>query len=281
MFYVCLTHDVDRLHKTYQYFSHFVRSLLQGRLTSAGYQLKSVFLKDHYWCLEQLIEEEKKLGITSTFYFLNETLPFRPFYLPNWRLSVGYYNIFDVRIQEFIRYLDTNGWEVGVHGSYHSYKDQSLLVKEKKDMEKILGHPVNGIRQHFLNLNEDTWKLQKAAEFQYDTSYGYTNDIGFKGKKYHAFYAEQLEDYLIVPLALMDFCLMAKPDPWKAAMEVIGEAETNKACLVINWHQRLFNEKEFPGYGDLYYRIVKECQKRKATFLNVDQYVEQIRRDCI
>ncbi len=72
MFYVCLSHDVDHLHKTHQYLSHFVKYILQGRLTSAAYQIKSIFLKDNYWCLEQLMEEEKKLGVTSTFYLLND-----------------------------------------------------------------------------------------------------------------------------------------------------------------------------------------------------------------
>jgi len=281
MFYVCLSHDVDHLYKTHQYFSHFAKYLLQGKLTSAAYQIKSIFLKDNYWCLEQLMEEEKKLGVTSTFYFLNETLPFRLFCPPNWRLSIGRYNILDRRIQEFMRYLDTSGWEVGVHGSFNSYENENLLLEEKEGLEQILGHSVNGIRQHFLNLSDQTWKLQKAAGFKYDASYGYTNDVGFKEKKYHAFYAKQLEGYPIVPLALMDSCLMAKSDPWKAAMEVIAEAETNKACLVINWHQRTFNEKEFPGYGDLYFQIIRECQDRKATFFNVDQYVEQIKENRI
>jgi len=277
MFYVCLSHDVDHLYKTHQYLSHFVKYVLQGKLSSAAYQIKSICLKDNYWRLEQLAADERRLGLTSTFYFLNETLPFRLFYPPNWRLSVGRYSILDRRIQESIRYLDKNGWEVGVHGSFNSYKDGNLLSEEKKDLERILGHPVNGIRQHFLNLNGQTWKLQKAAGFKYDASYGFTDDVGFKEKKYHAFYAEQLEDYSIVPLALMDFCLMAKPDPWQVATEVIAEAETNKACLVINWHQRTFNEKEFPGYGDLYFRIIRECQRREATFLNVGQYVERIK----
>jgi len=279
MFYVCLSHDVDHLYKTHQYYSHFVKYLLQGQLGSAAHQIQSIFLKDHYWCLEQLVEEERKLGVTSTFYFLNETLPFRLFYPPNWRLSVGRYSIFDSRIKESIRYLDANGWEIGVHGSFNSYKDENLLLEEKKGLEQILGHSVDGIRQHFLNLNGQTWKLQKAAGFKYDASYGYTNDVGFKEKKYHAFCAEQLEDYPIVPLAVMDFCLMAKPDPWKVATDLIAEAETNKACLVINWHQRTFNEKEFPGYGDLYFRIVRKCQERKAIFLNVGQYVERIKNN--
>ncbi|MHC4581212.1 MAG: polysaccharide deacetylase family protein [Planctomycetota bacterium] len=228
-----------------------------------------------------MVEEERRLGVTSTFYFLNETLPFKLFYPGNWRLSVGRYSILDKRVQESIKHLDENGWEVGVHGSFDSYKDENLLSEEKKALEQILGHPVSGIRQHFLNLDGQTWKLQKAAGFKYDASYGFTDDVGFKEKKYHAFYPGQLEGYLIVPLAVMDFCLMAKPDPWKVTTDLIAEAEENEACLVINWHQRTFNEKEFPGYGDLYFRIIRECQDRKATFLNVDQYVERIRNNHI
>jgi len=36
--------------------------------------------------------------------------------------------------------------------------------------------------------------------------------------------------------------------------------------LSILWHQRVFNEKEFPGYLEIYEKIIQECKKRNAWF---------------
>jgi hypothetical protein len=60
---------------------------------------------------------------------LNETYPFNLLRLKSWRLSLGYYDIFSDDLQEVMRKLDSQGWEIGLHGSYRSFKEAKLLKR--------------------------------------------------------------------------------------------------------------------------------------------------------
>lgn len=58
-FAVCLTHDVDRVKKSYQYLAHFAKTLRY-------YHLLSFFLKEEpYWHFEKIMEIEEKYEISG------------------------------------------------------------------------------------------------------------------------------------------------------------------------------------------------------------------------
>lgn len=265
---IALSHDVDRTYKSYQFLTKAGQSLRSRKIKQALYHKFSVFLKNPYWCFDRIVEIERTYDVKSTFFFLDESIKFRLFKPSNWGLSLGRYKIDSPKIAEKIRWLDKNGWEVGLHGSYCSYNSSPLLEKEKKRLENIVSHDIAGIRQHFLNINEETWKLQSEVGFGYDASFGFTRDIGFKNNKYHPFFPlEENEEFLVIPMAIMDECLMNKKDIQKEYLGLLEIAEKNQGVLVLNWHQRIFNEREYPGYSRVYEEIIKEGKKRKARFV--------------
>lgn len=278
---VCLSHDVDRVTKTFQYATHFLRHLAHGDLRAASYQVRSLAQRGHYWMFERVMEVEEALGVRSTFFFLNETYPFRPWRLASWRLALGYYDLFDAEIQAVIRRLDARGWEIGLHGSYLSYKDTELLKREKADLERIVGHEVGGIRQHYLNLDPSTWSRQAEAGFLYDASFGYTDDVGFKENRFQPFRPLPDRKFYVIPLAIMDGCVLRKAAPLDEARRVIDQAEAHEACLVLNWHQERFSEKEFPGWLNLYVELVQECRRRGAQFSTIGQYLQRMARSDV
>jgi len=272
-FRVCLSHDVDRIEKTFQFFTHFLRHLKSRNLKAAIYQVMSLALRDHYWMFEKVMEIEEKLGVRSTFFFLEETYPFRIWNLSSWRLALGYYDLFYPRLQKVIRDLDRRGWEIGLHGSYLSFQDVNLLKKEKADLESIVGHPVQGIRQHYLNLDQGSWARHAEAGFLYDASFGFTNEIGFKEEQFQPFMPLANQRFYVVPLAIMDGCVIRKKNSLADALRVIDLARDKEACLVLNWHQERFNENEFPGWKDLYVRLIEECRARGAQFCTIGECV--------
>jgi peptidoglycan/xylan/chitin deacetylase (PgdA/CDA1 family) len=164
-----------------------------------------------------------------------------------------------------IQYLDANGWEIGVHGSYLSYVNKRLLKKEKDLLEKILGHKVYGIRQHYLNMNNKTWQIQKECGFNYDTSFGFTDEIGFKEEKYTPF-KPMNDDFIVFPQIIMDICFMSTRNKWDRLEEIINICKEKNSILVINWHQRVFNDKEFPGYKEAYINIISILKANGAEF---------------
>ena len=264
-FAVCLTHDVDRVKKTYQYFTHFVK-------TRDLYHLKSFFIgeEEPYWNFERIMEIEKKHGVRSTFFFLNETKHFDLLHPQKWTLSLGGYSFRDEKIAEIIQKLHANSWEIGLHGSYESYKNKDLLKKEKKELEDVLGEDITGIRQHYLNLEiPKTWKIQSEIGFKYDASFGYRDRIGFRDGKYLPFYPlRNSNSFLEIPLTIMDSALFSnyrnEDKIWGRGIDLINTVEKHKGLLTVLWHQRVFNEKEFLGWSKIYEKIIMECKKRNA-----------------
>ncbi len=264
---IALSHDVDRTRKSYQYITKSLGGFRSGHFKQGFYHLISLFLKNPYWSFDRIIAIEKEYEVRSTFFFLEESKRFDFFRPAEWGLTLGKYRFDKPKIAEVIRWLDQNGWEVGLHGSYNSYRSSELLSSEKQKLENIVGHDILGIRQHFLNVDEETWRLQYQAGFGYDASLGYTRDIGFKDDRYHPFFPLDGNDrFLVIPMAMMDECLMNKKNIRKAYLDLLDVAEKNKAVCVVNWHQRIFNEREYPGYSIVYEEIIKEGKKRNAHF---------------
>ena len=273
-FAVWLTHDVDRVKKAW---FHVLYYFLQQR---RGYHLISKLRKkEPYWNFDVVMNIEGKHKVKSTFFFLNESLRCSFLKPQEWKLAFGRYDINDEKIKEVIRKLNREGWEIGLHGSYYSYINKDLLFQEKKGLENILMKKINGVRQHYLNISIPmTWKLQHEVGFRYDASFGYTRTIGFREEKYHPFFPLGNE-FMVIPLAIMDTALFEEsrdPDKaWAKCLEIIELAEEKGALLSILWHNRVFDEKEFPGYALTYEKIIIECKNRNAWFGTGEGFLNQ------
>ena len=183
MLKVALSHDVDRISKHYQYFTYFLKNFLKADFKKAAYHFASFFKEEPYWNFPEIIKVEESLNVKSTFFILDETIPFKLFDKSNWQLSLGRYKLHNKKLVETIKYLDKEGWEIGVHGSYNSFNNKELLQKEKSRIEAIVEHEIIGIRQHYLNWDKNTWQIQKELGFKYDSTWGVTEGIGLKEGK--------------------------------------------------------------------------------------------------
>ncbi len=279
-FCVCLTHDVDRIRKSYQYLTHFLK---QFRL----YHFLSIFMDNNpYWCFEEIMEIEEQHKVRSTFFFLNETKKFnlfQPYELPK---VFGYYRLNDKQVIGVIKKLEKNGWEIGLHASYHSFDNRKLLAQEKKILEDILGHEVEGVRQHYLNLKIPlTWQIQKELGFNYDMSYGSNSEVGFQDDLIFPFRPFN-DAFIVYPLAIMDFVLFEKSrkpkDAWEKCKKLVKFAKEKRTVLTVLWHSHVFNESEFPGYSEVYYNLIDYCLQEGAwiaTAGEVTKFLNQNREE--
>jgi peptidoglycan/xylan/chitin deacetylase (PgdA/CDA1 family) len=269
-----LSHDVDRVAKRGQFPFYLGRAVLRGRPGCLGDELRSLAAllrgDDPYWNFDRIRELEERLGVRSTFFFLDETGRPRLTSLRSNVLYRGRYRIAEPAIARVIRELDAGGWEVGLHGSYRSYLDAELLGAEKARLEEILGRPVVGVRQHYLRLAvPETWRIQAKIGLGYDSSLGFTDRAGWRWDARRPFRPVETGSgrplpVLQLPMTAMDGTLLVFEDPWRRALELIAEAEESAGLLVINWHQRVFNPWQEHRPMALYERIVRECQERGA-----------------
>ncbi len=260
-FAVCLTHDVDRVRKTYQYITHSKK----GSFFKMWQSFKS---REPYWNFGKIMKIEDKFGVRSTFFFLQESKKINLSKPKEWVLSGGKYKFNDKQVCGIIQLLDRNGWEIGLHGSYDSYQNIGLLNREKALLENVTGHQILGVRQHYLNLNiPGTWNIQKAAGFKYDSSFGFRDNIGFRDGKLFPF-SPFNDDFVVIPLVVMDSYLFGlskdSREAWAKVESLLSLAEKYSALLTILWHQRIFNDNEFPDYSILYERLIKRSIEMNA-----------------
>ncbi|MFW5974386.1 MAG: polysaccharide deacetylase family protein [Natrialbaceae archaeon] len=262
-FALCLTHDVDRPYKG-------IRSLYYAARERSTYHLETALSRSNpYWQFESIAALEADLGVRSAFYFLNEQhlladRPVRDWFSPtNWVQHLGRYDVTAPDVAGAIRRLADGGWEVGLHGSYHSPDDRERLAAEKATLEDVLGEPIAGGRQHYLRLSvPETWRHHRAIGLRYDASLGSSTECGFQyGYRPLRPFGD---DFLVFPLTVME---QALPDPGtdpRAARDVceelLQEAAANDAVMTALWHPRLFNEREFPGYRGCYRWLIERAQ---------------------
>ncbi len=272
---VAVTHDVDRERKTYHYFTKTLKAILKGDLKQFTYHVKSIFARNNpYWTFDDLVAILNTYEIKSTFFFLNETMRFKLFEISNWSLSLGRYNIESDKIKNKIRELKMLGHEIGVHGSFNSYRDYDLLTKEKRVLEKIIGGKIIGIRQHHLNLDDNTWILQKKAGFVYDASWGWNFSIGVRDGKAMPFRPFD-DSFLVIPMTIMDAPFVAAADKWEQFDKLIKFAEENGSVIVLNWHTDSLNDNEFENYRSDFIKILDLLKSKNASFYRLSEIYHQ------
>lgn len=159
--------------------------------------------------------------------------------------------------------------KVGIHPSYASSGNKTLLQKEVNRLSSILNREITKSRQHFLKLRfPDTYRNLIELDITDDYTMGYANHIGFRAGicTPFNFYDLDLEvetRLKVHPFAVMEATLKyyMKVDP-EEAMEyvkpLIDEVKAVKGVFMSLWHnETLSNDKLWQGWRDVYEDVVK------------------------
>ena len=145
---------------------------------------KNRFLNDPLHCYERWLKVEEEYGAKSTFFFW-----------PGWKSVTRHHwtdPIYDLNdrvlfdgnnctVAEMIQEIHRRGWEIGLHPSWYAYNDVDELKRQKDALEKAVGDPIHSIRQHYLHYDiRITPRTHSAAGFKYDSTLGFTDNIGFR-----------------------------------------------------------------------------------------------------
>ncbi|MHB1152949.1 MAG: polysaccharide deacetylase family protein [Eubacteriales bacterium] len=269
-FAVCLTHDIDDIYPP-----------LSHRVLSGLYSLKKLnfnALKEHlFWNSKQpspylnfkkIIELEKKYNAKSTFYFMATNLDPKRFR----------YNIEDIAGE--LGFIAESSCEVGLHGGYYSYNDIEAVKNEKSRLENVLGKKVIGYRNHYLRFQTpQTWEILEECGFEYDSTYGYTDTIGFRNGMCHPFkpYNLQRQQWMNIyelPLNVMECAMFDTVSPrnaWEPVRQLLEKAELCKGVLTVLWHNNVFGCPYREQWAALYEKILQYGREKGAWMTSCEE----------
>ena len=289
-FALFLSHDIDLWKK--RTVRQFVKEILRSGKPprTLGEVFRTFFTGPDPWALGPIADLEAQRGMHSTFYILAG----RPTRHLHGEQIVNGYPVLKRTVRRAVRALDRAGWEIGLHGSFDSHRSAASLEAERKDLERLVGKPVVGTRQHFLRFERPgTWRRQAEAGLCYDASLGYHDLDGYRAGfsfPFRPFDGEPLP-LLALPLIVMDGALyehqhLDSKDAWPRVRHYLERTRRDGAMLSLLWHNTPFCDLDAPGYRGVYERaldwarehngwgaaageIVRWWERRAATSLDV------------
>ncbi len=99
---------------------------------------------------------------------------------------------------------------IALHPSYYSSNNESVFIREKNKLEKIIQQKIIASRQHYLRMNiRTTPQILIQQNIHYDFTMGFASKPGFRAGTSYPFYyynfeKEQATNLLFVPFCAMD-----------------------------------------------------------------------------
>ena len=161
-------------------------------------------------------------------------------------------------------------YQVGIHPSWQSGDDSSLLEKEIRTLESITGKRVIASRQHFIRLKlPDTFRQLLQVGIREDYSMGYGAINGFRAAVSSPFHWYDLELDQRTELLLYPFCFMEaisfyeqNYSPAQAQDELqkyYDEVRKVNGTFCTLWHNTfLGTDKKFRGWREVYENFISK-----------------------
>lgn len=300
-FAVTLTHDIDFIGIRQHRFDHTLAGFLfrstfgalrdcwRGRISSlrllriwkAVASLPFVYLglaKDFWLPFDWYLNVERQLP--ATYYFI----PFKhrageKVYAQNPHRRGCAYDIGD--IPQWVAVLQRNGCEIGVHGidAWHSVeKARTELAR----VAAVSGSTTRGIRMHWLLQDSSTPGVLEEAGYDYDSSVGYNETIGYRAGTTQVYLPFGNRTLLELPMHIQDGALfypqklgLAEKEAWELCEKLAAQARRIGGVLTVLWHDRSHGPERF--WGEFYARLVGRLRQMNVWFASGAQVVRWFR----
>lgn len=296
-FIVCLTHDIDFVGIRYHKFDHTMWGFLfratvgtlidvikRKRNINELYQnwkavltLPFVYLglaADYWFKFDRYMELENNVNAKSTFFMI-------PFKNRAGQKVTGKYAYrraakYDVTdIQEMVKKLVKNRFEVGVHG-IDAWHDTAAAREEKNRIAAMSEKKRVGIRVHWLCSDNETFQKLDEAGFTYDSTFGFNDAVGYRAGTSQVFKPIGVKNIFELPLHIQDTALfnpkhmsLTKTEAWQRCQDLIDKTSVNGGILTILWHDRSLSPERL--YEDFYIKLLSELKSKQVWFTTADE----------
>ena len=301
-FVVCLTHDIDFVGMRNHFFDHSMWGFVYratagaiGRFFRARLSLKNLlrnwlavaslpfvyagWARDFWEPFEWYLEAEE--GLPSTYFLIpfkrrpGENVPGR-----STSRRAAAYDVGDLSYWTSV--LPAHGCELGVHGidAWHSAEKGR---KELAAITTVTGKPTAGVRIHWLLRDKDTPSVMEQAGYEYDSTFGYNETVGYRAGTSQVFRPSGATTLLELPLHIQDGALfypqrldLSEPDAEKRCQALIDNARRFGGVLTLLWHDRSHGPERL--WGEFYRRLLQGIRSSDAWFGTGTQIVSWFRK---
>ena len=179
------------------------------------------------------------------------------------------------RVKKFRRLISdiSRKFVVGIHPSWQSGENNSVLHSEILTLEKIINKKVRFSRQHYIRFSmPSTFRELIKQGITADYSMGYGSINGFRASVASIFYWYDLENEHTTPLSLYPFCYMEANSYFEQKYTAEQALEEMRqyfrkvrevdGLLITLWHNSfLGSAKRFKGWKEVYEIFVKEVKR--------------------
>jgi hypothetical protein len=239
-----------------------VRSLLKGELSAVKERIEVLAGKkeDPFDVYEWLYALHLKYNLRPYYFFLVAKDP------------KGYdKNISPEKeeMQELIRY-HSMGYQVGIHPSWQSGDNETLLREEIGLMEYLINKRITCSRQHFIRFSlPQTYRRLLTLGIEKEFSMGYGSINGFRASIAAPFYWYDLLKDERTSLRIYPFCFMdansffqQRQTPQQAFDEIRHYHDVTKkvnGTMITIWHNNFFgSDKLYEGWKHVYELFLQE-----------------------
>lgn len=236
-----------------------IKSLLKGNDFKQRLSVLFNKSKDPYDTYSYQFEIHKKFNIKPIYFFL----------LGDYGLNDKNINPKNQKFQALIKSL-ADYFEVGIHPSYASNNDVSILIKEINRLKNITHRDVKKSRQHFLKISlPNTYRNLIDNDIFEDFTMGYSGQPGFRASICSPFYFYDLDtetqtDLKINPFTVMEatFKYYLKSTPQEAIKEInelIDAVKSVNGTFVSVWHNESLSDVGiWKGWKDVYITMLEK-----------------------
>lgn len=277
---VNLTHDIDQ---PYEY--RGIRSLLRAMLKDGTSLFRAVHLAfgdseqdkyntfRHFLSLNKAFKKAMPPGLVDSIFFL-KTPSTHPLDKPNYKLTSR-----DMR--SIIVHARRAGVRFGLHCSYASGLDPTIISSQRQVLQSSLGEAVHISRHHFLSLREpEDAHCLYASGIRHDYTMGYIDCAGFRlgtcrPVKFINPNTRSLTELMLHPLTIMDVTLsrsdlmgLSYDEALTYAKGLIDYTARYNGELNLLWHNEQFSPEVHGWLGRLYEDLLLHIEGLVARHLN-------------
>lgn len=253
---IYLTHDVDTI-AFYRHLRGFAGAVKRRHLSDAIHAQKSLS-DDPAYTFPWLIENDSKINNAQQIYFLKAGLQ-------NQNYDYPAYNLLGQDAQQLLLLLEQNHISIGLHCSYASGNDSTLLIDEKQHLQQALGKTIHQTRYHYLrSCSPDDFQTLNDIGIDQDFTMGFAQLAGFRlgtcrpvrwiNPRTLTVTNLVLHHLTAMDCSLSDYMKLDTNDSFIYVRDLIRQAAYHCGEISLLWHNSIFPQQ--PEQKQLYLKIL-------------------------